>query len=613
MAPKRAVRVANCSGAASDPGVHMYNQATYGDVDVITGDYLAEMNIASHAVAMKKGGTGYAPTALDGLQRSLGVINEKRIKVVINGGGLDPVGLAKEVEKMVEKDGYNLVVAYIDGDCLMNKVDDLLKPTNGKLPHLDLNNPEVRLASNATSFLGDHKRPIISANAYLGIRAITAGLRQGADIIICGRVSDASPVIAAAQWWHGWEDTAYDELAGSLLAGHLIECSTYVTGANFAGFDKYEIPDLLDLGLPIVEIERDGTCVVTKHEKSRGFVTTDTVKCQLVYELQGNLYLNSDVKADLTKIHVEEIATNRVRVTGVKGYPPPPTTKLAVFYEAGYQCEYTMNAAGYAVSKKFELQEAQIRQKLEEWNMLDKFEILDFQHIGVPQINPRNQLEATGTVRIFAQALDASTLEKLLAAQGYYGMQHYSGAHCSLDRRTMAPMPYLGYFPALVAQNEIDESINIFRDGQVQRVSVGPPARTEPLGARANYETANPVDLSQLGPTKNVPLGDLALARSGDKGANINIGIFVHTLEEWDWLRTFMTAKKMQELMGTDWNDSFFIERVEFAGIKAVHFVIYGPLGRGVSSSRLLDGLGKGFADFIRSVHVPIPVKILKS
>jgi hypothetical protein len=177
----------------------------------------------------------------------------------------------------------------------------------------------------------------------------------------------------------------------------------------------------------------------------------------------------------------------------------------------------------------------------------------------------------------------------------------------------MAPVPYLGYFPALVAQSAIEESINIFRDGEMQKISVGPPTKTEPLEARANCETTNPVDLAQFGPTKNVPLGDLALARSGDKGANINIGIFVHTPEEWDWLRTFLTAKKMQELMGSDWNDSFFIERVEFVNIKAVHFVIYGPLGRGVSSSRLLDCLGKGFADFIRSVYVPIPEKFLKS
>jgi hypothetical protein len=310
----------------------------------------------------------------------------------------------------------------------MNKVNGLLKPdAKGKLCHLDSNNPEVHLASNATTFLGDPKRPIISANAYLGIRAITAGLHQGADIIICGRVSDASPVIAAAQWWHGWDDSAYDELAGSLLAGHLIECSTYVTGANFAGFDQYETSELLNLGLPIVEIENDGTCTVTKHEKLGGFVTADTVKCQLVYELQGNIYLNSDVKADLSKVHIEDIAKNRVRVTGVKGYPPPPTTKLAVFYEAGYQCEFTVNAAGYAVPKKFDLQEAQVRSKLEEWGLLDQFETLDFQRIGVPQTNPRNQLEATSSLRIFAQALEVSTLGKLADAQKFNGMAHFSG------------------------------------------------------------------------------------------------------------------------------------------------------------------------------------------
>ncbi|PGH11599.1 hypothetical protein AJ80_07069 [Polytolypa hystricis UAMH7299] len=501
MAPKRAVSIANCSGAMT----------TYGDIDGITGDYLVEVNLANHAVAMQKGGTGYAATAWDGLQKSLGVVNEKRIKVDINGGGLNPVGLAKEVERVVKEKGYNLVLAYVDGDNVLHKVNDLLKPdANGKLPHLDSANAEVHLAKHATTFLDNPNKPIISANAYLGIRAITRGLREGADIIICGRVSDAPPVIAAAQWWHGWENNAY-------------------TSANFAGFGQYQTSELLNLGLPITEIESDGTCVVTKHDGLGGFVTADTVKCQLVYELQGNIYLKSDVKADLANIHVEEVAKNRVRVTGVKGYPPPPTTKLA---------------------------EAQIRSKLEEWGVLDQFEILDFQRVGVPQTNPRSQLESTVYLRVFAQAAEAATLGKLAAAHGYNSMAHFS-----------APTPFLGYYPALISQSE------------VQRIPVGAPPKTEPLQPRANYETKNPVDISQFGPTQDVPLSDLVLARSGDKGPNINIGLFVHTTEEWEWLRTFLTAKKMQELMGTDWKDSYFIERVEFVGIRAVHFVIYGLWG----------------------------------
>lgn len=148
-------------------------------------------------------------------------------------------------------------------------------------------------------------------------------------------------------------------------------------------------------------------------------------------------------------------------------------------------------------------------------------------------------------------------------------------------------------------------------DGE-KRISVGPPKATEPLQSRANYETKSPASFKSSGTTASRPLGDIALARSGDKGANVNLGLFVHTAEQWEWFRSFMTRDKLKQLMGKDWEDSYFIERVEFPKIYAVHFVVYGPLGRGVSSSKLLDCLGKGFAEFIRAVHVPVPNELLR-
>ena len=165
----------------------------------------------------------------------------------------------------------------------------------------------------------------------------------------------------------------------------------------------------------------------------------------------------------------------------------------------------------------------------------------------------------------------------------------------------------------MIAQSELEESVNIIsrNQGNVHRSIVGPPKNTEPIGERSNFDTSNPVDLSQFGETVMAPLGDVALARSGDKGANVNFGVYVHTREEWDWLRTFMTRGQMQELMGSTWEDWFFVERCEIPEIKAVHFVVYGPLGRGISSTKILDGLGKGFAEFIRDRHVPIPKEFL--
>ncbi|KAF2769374.1 DUF1446-domain-containing protein [Teratosphaeria nubilosa] len=612
---RRAVRIANCSGAVPDPGDHMYNQAKYGPVDVITGDYLAEVNLANDAEAFSKGEhAGYMPTAWDGLQKSIDLIAEKKIKVVINGGALNPQGLAEKTHELARSKGLDLAVAYVLGDDLMHKVHDLLA-RHDALPHLDKANSNVQLAKDTEAFMGHPADlPIVSANAYLGMRAIRRGLDDGADIIICGRVADASPVIGAAAWWHGWREDNFDALAGALIAGHLIECSTYTTGANYSGFFKHEISELLDLGLPIAEVEATGETVITKHGALNGFVNADTVTCQLLYELQGTTYLNSDVKADIKHVKVRDESKDRVRVSGVKGHPPPSTTKLAVFYKGGWQAELLINATGYATERKFQLQETQLRGKLKEWGLLEKFDILDFQWIGRPEKNPRSQLASTTYLRIFAQARGRDTIAKLMPAWGYNTMQHFAGLHLSLDTRTASPKPFLAYYPAVISQDELEESVNIIlpQGRHVHKTVVGPPKTTEPLEQRENYETSEPVSLDTFGDTVMVPLGDIALGRSGDKGGNVNLGLYVHAEDEWQWLRSFLTRKQMQKMMGDDWQDRYFIERCELPEIKAVHFVVYGPLGRGVSSSKLLDALGKGFGEYIRHVHVPAPKKFLQ-
>jgi hypothetical protein len=320
-------------------------------------------------------------------------------------------------------------VAFVEGDNLMHKVHDILgNAASEPVTHLDQDNANVKLSKDAFAFMEDpDNMPIVAANAYLGYRAIKKGLDEGADIIICGRVSDASPVIAAAAWWHGWQDTDYKSLAGALIGGHLVECSTYVTGANFSGAYKRDVQDFVGIGLPVIEIDRHGECVVTKHESLKGFVTPDTVKCQLLYELQGNLYLNSDVAADISEIEIHEISKNRVHVSGVRGLPPPPTTKLAVFYRGGYQSEILINACGYATDHKWAIQEAQIRDTLKRWGVLEKLDVLDFQRVGVPMNNPDSQLASTTYMRIFAQAKQEAIVKTVPGAFGFNFMAHFAG------------------------------------------------------------------------------------------------------------------------------------------------------------------------------------------
>lgn len=383
----------------------MQRQATQGPVDFITGDYLAEMNLAENAEKMAVGQhDGWEPTAWDGIEQTLDVLNEKRIKVIINGGALNPSGLARKTQAIVTEKGYDLKVAYVYGDNLVDEIRAELQKT-GELPkHLDGENDKVSLMENATALLDTKGKPVVSANVYLGARGIVKALELGADITICGRVADASPVIGAAWWWHGWTDTDYDQLAGTLIAGHLIECSAYATGSNFSGFDEYDIDTFVDLPFGIAEVAADGTSVITKHEGTKGLVNVDNIMCQFLYELQGSIYLNSDVTASAKDLKVEQVGKDRVRLSNIKGYPPPPTTKLAIFYHGGFESQLLFNATGYGTKKKYELLQKQIRFGLKQKGLEDEFQLLDFQVLGTPAPNPRSQFESTTYLRVFAQA-----------------------------------------------------------------------------------------------------------------------------------------------------------------------------------------------------------------
>ena len=324
---------------------------------------------------------------------------------------------------------------------------------------------------------------------------------------------------------------------------------------------------------------------------------------------------------------------------GVKGRPPPPTTKLAIFYRAGFQSEIVVNATGYNTSAKFDLYERTIKFGLKRLGVLDSFDTLDFQRIGIAEPNPRSQLRSTTYLRIFAETSDPQVNLKLASLLGEFAMQHYSGFHLSSDQRAAIPRPYISYYPAIWPQSKLKTSINILEssvDGHATHtttIPITPLLKFEGLEKRQSYETSTPVDLKSFGPTTKARLGDVVLARSGDKGGNANIGFFVPTFlpssykplpsssnssasplyaESWDWLRSFLTIPMLKTLFADSWDPAFFIERVEFPNIFAVHFVVYGVLGRGVSGSSRLDSFAKGIGDWLRDCVVDVPVRFLQ-
>ncbi|GMG42614.1 unnamed protein product [Aspergillus oryzae var. brunneus] len=546
MLNTRPIRIGNVSGATGDHPQAMLRMAQHGNVDVIVGDWLSEMNIAWNAITKSQDpDLGYEPGFLAQLSDCLDIVVAKDIKVVANAGALNTSSLMQKVCALCKERGHSkVIVASVLGDDISEPIQKK-EPGFQDLHHLDHDEWKLK----------DWPLKPHCAVAYIGAWGIVEALNAGADIVICGRVTDASPVISAAAWWYRWQRDAWDELAGALVAGRmydslldltdmllttiaidLIECGPYVTGANFSGF-KPLLPNLVDLSFPIAEISPDGSCIITKCEAYGGAVTKFNTIAQLLYELQGELYLNPDVATDLRNVSVDEIGPGRVRVYGAIGQPPPPTTKAMIAAPGGYQAEAIFYINGLDVNEKAEM----LRNQLDHALRGNGFCKLSIELYGSPAINPSSQQAGTG-----------------------------------------APS--------------------------------APVTRIYPI-QRPSYETKIPIPLSQFGAKEAAPLGSIVHARSGDKGDNFNLGFFVRNSDEYPWLQSFLTVDRFKELLGDDWpkrENEPRAERCEFPKLLAVHFRVLDFLDGGIASSSRIDGLGKGIGEYLRSRVVDIPKKFLE-
>ena len=595
---QRPIRIGNASGAIGDGIDQIYRLASSGAVDAITADYLAEFNIAWKAIELQTSpDLGYEPNFLEQLAWKNGAgaraLANNRVKVVHDGGALNPKGLAEKVDTYFRSLGIrNVQVAWIEGD---NVTEHVKGNRLGKPQHLDQNGRVFETDGIDT----------LAANVYTGQRGIVKALEEGADIVICGRCCDASPVMGLASWWHGWKPTDHNQLAGSLMAGHLIECGAYVTGGNYCG--QQEISNLHHVGYPIAEIAADGTSIITKPEGTNGAVTVDTCKGQLLYEIQGPKYLNPDVIAEIDGAQLTQVGKDRVKLSGIVGLPPPETAKVAICALGGYQAEISAYAAGLDTNYKFNLMKSQVLGQINQ----DDFTTFSIEKYGSSVVDPRSQKDCTVQIRMFAQSPSKEAFTQFRRAIFYNGMQGYCGLHLGMDWRTMEPKAYVRYFPALIKQAILpDLKVHFVTGGTF---TVPPPELT---GAATISQTPsvpqNAVAKSHSGKTTRRPLGDLLFARSGDKGGNANVGFWVRDPAAYPFAQHFLTIPKMIELLGDDWDPKYTVERCDFPNLNAVHFVIKGILQDGVSSSSVLDGFGKSIGEFLRARVVDLPVELVE-
>ncbi|KAK5165397.1 uncharacterized protein LTR77_008926 [Saxophila tyrrhenica] len=567
-------------------------------IDVIMGDWMSEANMTARAtLKTDDGGDAYEPTFIESLEPALKDIARHGIKVAVNAGASDTKRLSEVVTEMVKKKGLDLKVAWISGDEVLPAVQKAQK--EGKSKFENICTGEV---------LDEWKFKPIYAQAYLGGLGIAAAFDKGADIVVCGRVSDASPCIGAAVWWHGWSRDQLHELANAFVTGHLIECSNYVCGGNFTGFKSLEWKGWHDIGYPIAEISKNGQAIITKQQGSGGEVSTQTCTSQLLYEIQGPWYFNSDVTAVLDGLYFEQVGTDRVALRGVRGELPPPTTKIGITAKGGYQAEVHWFLTGLDIPDKARMMEAQARHMLKPYS--HRFSKLEFTLNGSAAEDASNQNAATVDFRIFVQAPNASDIapDKFFRPVVDPIMEGYPGATPHLDWRQGFPKAIQEYYVTLLPQADVQHKVHLW-DGKEFDIPAPPQSRTYPAQQPSQVEALD-VQSTDWGQTVRGPLGWIVHARSGDKGSNANVGFWVRHRDEWDWLRSMLSINNIKRLLAEEYKGKK-IDRFELPNAYAVHFLLHDHLDRGVSCSSSYDFLGKNVAEFLRSKHVDLPQKFL--
>ena len=560
------VRIGNCSGFYGDRHSAMREMLTGGDLDYLTGDYLAELTmLILGRDRMKHPERGYAKTFLTQLEECLGLAHDRGVRIVANAGGLNPAGLADAVRALAERLGVPARVAHVDGDDLAPRAEEL-----------GLGTP-------------------LTANAYLGAWGIVDCLNSGADVVVTGRVTDASVAVAPAAAHFGWGRTDYHQLAGAVVAGHVIECGIQATGGNFSFFT--EIPDLTYAGFPLAEIHADGSSVITKHPGTGGLVSVDTVTAQLLYEVTGARYANPDVTARMDTIELSADGADRVRISGVAGEPPPPTLKVSLNSIGGFRNAMTFVLTGLDIEAKAEL----VRRQLE-GSLTVKPAELEWTLARTDHSDADTEEAASALLRCVVRDPDPANV----------GRQFSSAAV------ELALASYPGF--TVTAPPGDGQVYGVFTPGYVDATKVAHTAvhadgaRVEIPSATATLELA-PADAPPLpeplpaGPTRRVPLGRIAAARSGDKGGSANVGVWVRTDEQWRWLANTLTVDMLKTLLPE--TADLPVTRHLLPKLRAVNFVIEEILGQGVAYQARFDPQAKGLGEWLRSRHVDIPERLL--
>ena len=583
---KNTIKIANCSGFYGDRLSAAKEMVDGGPIDVLTGDYLAELTMAIlYGQKIQRGEkAGYVGTFLKQLKQIASSCSEKNIKVVSNAGGLNPKSMADEVKNILDSEGLNLKVAYIDGDDFMDKFDELKK-----------NGEELKNLDTGVS-LFKQSLPAVSANYYLGCWGIKKALDEGADIVICPRVTDAALVMGPAAWKFNWSRDDYDKLAGSLAAGHIIECGAQATGGNYSFFK--EVPSFQNVGFPIAEIEESGNFKIYKHKGTGGLVSTGTVTAQLLYEISSPKYLSPDVIAHFDSLKIEDLGDDKVFISNVKGSPPTNKHKACINLAGGYKNSMELIVTGLDIEEKAKIFTDELFRSL---GGKDEFDDVSIQLIRTDKKEPLTNEEAMAILKIDVKSSSPEKVGRIFSAKVIeLALANYPGWTAQSEIKQASP--FISYWPALVDSKNVKEKLHFNNESKVIEIE---KHQEQPI----NFEKIN-IDEYVAKNIEKINFGRIFGTRSGDKGGCANLGVWAKDASSYSYLYHFLTVEQLKKLLPD--LECFEIERYELPNIFALNFYVKGILENGVSSNNRKDGQAKSLGEYLGTKLIDCPKEFIE-
>jgi hypothetical protein len=595
---KSLVRIANAGGYWGDDPEALARQVRGGPIDYVTMDFLAEITmVILQRQRARDANAGFAYDFVAQLKAALPAIVERGVTVIVNAGGINPGACAEAVAAVCQAAGAALPIGVVSGDDLLPQLD-ALAAAGVRLDHMD-----------GGRAYDEIRGKVVAANVYLGAQPVVEALRGGARIIVTGRTTDAALILAPLIYEFGWAADDWDRLAAGIVAGHVLECGAQATGGNLT--DWQAVP-MLDVGYPIVEVAPNGEFVVTKHPGTGGVVTRASVTEQLLYEIgDPRAYLTPDVSADFTSFTLEDDGPDRVRVTGVRGTPPPDALKVSMVYQDGYRAVGTALISGPHAVAKGERLAAMLWHRLGTDFADRRTDFVGYRACwgaAAPAVEPNEVV-----FRIGVADADRKKLQRFannfmgLALQGPPGLGVFGGRPDVQER--------FGFWPALVPRDLVTAQVEVRRNGErtTAEVPMALPAAEFPLPlGEGQGEGVQPQQFrTPTSATRRVPLSALAYARSGDKGDHANIGVAARSAAAFTFLRAALTAKRVKahfpDLIQGD------VVRYELPNLRAFNFMCHHALGGGGTLSLRVDHQGKTLAQGLLLMELEVPADVLAS